>query len=110
MDRYSGDALHTDLYQIWGMFTLTMGYMKENHILIYISEKPHLMVVMQFLAGLEKVIDYIRNFKFTEDDINYLRSLDYSEQYLKYLSDLKFTGSIRSVVEGEIVFGNEPLL
>ena len=30
--------------------------------------------------------------------------------YLDYLKNLKFTGSIRSVREGEIVFGNEPLI
>lgn len=111
MDRYSGDALHTDLYQI------NMGYVyfndgiheRKSYFDLYFRKAPFNGGYAVF-AGLEKVIDYIRNFKFTEDDINYLRSLDYSEQYLKYLSDLKFTGSIRSVVEGEIVFGNEPLL
>ncbi|MBF0847823.1 nicotinate phosphoribosyltransferase, partial [Streptococcus danieliae] len=30
--------------------------------------------------------------------------------YLSYLKELKFTGSIKSVVEGEIVFANEPLV
>ena len=61
-------------------------------------------------AGLAKIIEYVNDFKFTDSDIEYLRTLNYDEDYLDYLKNLKFTGSIRSVREGEIVFGNEPLI
>jgi len=61
-------------------------------------------------AGLEKVIDYLRNFKFTESDLAYLREIGYPEDFLTYLKTVRFTGTLRSVVEGEIVFGNEPLI
>lgn len=32
-------------------------------------------------AGLEKVIDYLRNFKFTESDLAYLREIGYPEDF-----------------------------
>ena len=47
------------------------------------------------MAGLEQIIEYIKNFKFDEDDIEYLRSQNiFSEEYLEYLRNLRFTGNI----------------
>lgn len=111
MDKYIGDALHTDLYQI------NMGYVyfkdniheRKSYFDVYFRKPPFAGGYTVF-AGLEKIIKYIQELKFTNKDIIYLRELGYDEDYLKYLSKLKFTGSIRSVKEGEIVFGNEPLL
>lgn len=42
--------------------------------------------------------------------MEYLKSIGYKDDFLSYLKDLKFTGSIRSMQEGELCFGNEPLL
>jgi nicotinate phosphoribosyltransferase len=62
-------------------------------------------------AGLERVIQYIQQLRFTDSDLAYLREeLGYSDEFLAYLRNLTFTGSIRSMVEGELVFGNEPLI
>src|SRR5699024_8828346 len=47
---------------------------------------------------------------FSESDIKYLKSIGYQEDFLEYLKDMKFTGNIRSMQEGELCFGNEPLL
>ena len=111
MNKYLGDALHTDLYQI------NMGYAyfkdgiheRKSYFDVYFRKIPFGGGYAVF-AGLAKIIDYVNSFKFTESDIDFLRQLGYEEDYLKYLSDMKFTGNIRSVKEGEIVFGNEPLL
>ena len=63
------------------------------------------------VAGLEQVIDYIKNLRFTDDDINYLRKQNkFSEDYLTYLKNFKFTGDIWAIPEGTVVFPNEPLL
>ncbi len=43
------------------------------------------------MAGLEQVIDYLSNLKFTEEDIEYLRSKNcFDERYLDYLANFKF--------------------
>ena len=55
-------------------------------------------------------MNFIENFGFTNEDITYLKSIGYEEDFLNYLKDLKFTGNIKSMQEGEICFGNEPLL
>ena len=53
------------------------------------------------VAGLEQIINYIKNLKFTEDDINYLREQHkFSEQFLEYLQNFKFTGDIWAIPEG----------
>ena len=57
------------------------------------------------------MIEYLKNLQFTESDIAYLRDeLGYEDDFLAYLKDLRFTGTVRSMAEGEIVFGNEPLM
>ena len=62
-------------------------------------------------AGLEQVIDYIKNLKFTEDDIAFLRDKGiFSDGFLKYLADFRFTGDIYAVPEGTPIFPNEPIM
>ena len=62
-------------------------------------------------AGLEQVIDYIKNLKFTEDDIAFLRSKNlFSEKFLEYLRSFKFTGDIYAVPEGTPIFPGEPIM
>ena len=62
-------------------------------------------------AGLEQVIDYIKNLRFSEDDLNYLASLNtFSDEFLDYLKDFRFTGDIYAIPEGTVVFPTEPLV
>ena len=62
-------------------------------------------------AGLEQIIDYVKNLHFTEDDIEYLRDRDcFDERFLEMLRNFRFTGDIWAVPEGTPIFPSEPVI
>ena len=62
-------------------------------------------------AGLEQIVDYIKDLHFSEEDITYLRGRNmFSEEFLKYLADFRFTGDIWAVPEGTPIFPKEPIM
>ncbi len=62
-------------------------------------------------AGLEQVIEYVKDLHFSEDDIAYLRGRGcFAEEFLEYLKNFRFTGDIWAVPEGTVVFPGEPLI
>lgn len=63
------------------------------------------------MAGLDQVIEYLDNLKFTDEDIEYLRSKKiFNEEFLKYLADFKFTCDVWAVPEGTPIFPGEPII
>ena len=112
--NYADDskALHTDLYQI---------NMAESYWADGIHEKKAVFELFfrnlpfgngyALFAGLERILDYLKDFGFSESDLAYLKEeLEYEDDFLDYLKDLRFTGDVYSMVEGELVFANEPIL
>ncbi len=62
-------------------------------------------------AGLEQAVDYILNLRFDESDIDYLRSLGiFDENFFTALKNFRFTGDIKAVPEGTVVFPYEPIM
>ena len=63
------------------------------------------------LAGLEQLVDYIMNLRFSEDDVEFLRSKGtFSEKFLSYLRDFRFTGDLWAIPEGTPIFPGEPMV
>ena len=61
--------------------------------------------------GVDKLIKYIKEFHFTDEDIEFLREkTDLSDDMLNYLRHLQFTGDIYGMPDGTIVFRNEPFI
>ncbi|OLN21942.1 nicotinate phosphoribosyltransferase [Domibacillus antri] len=113
MSRYEDDslALHTDLYQINMAETYWHDgiHTKKAVFELYFRKIPFGNGYGIF-AGLEKIVDYLENFRFTESDIEYLQSLGYEDDFLSFLKEMRFTGTLKSMNEGELVFANEPIL
>ncbi len=63
------------------------------------------------MAGLEQVINYLQNLKFTNEDIAFLQSKGiFSEEFLNYLREFKFTCDVWAVEEGTPIFPGEPIV
>lgn len=105
-------TLHTDLYQINMAETYWRdGIHNKRAVFELFFRKLPFGNGYAVFAGLEKVIQFIQDFHFSEEDLEYLKNeVGYNDDFLTYLKDLRFTGTIRSMKEGELVFGNEPIL
>ncbi|MDO6354227.1 nicotinate phosphoribosyltransferase [Caloramator sp. CAR-1] len=63
------------------------------------------------VAGLEQLIEYLNNLKFTEEDINFLEKKGlFDQEFLNYLKNFKFVCDVWAIPEGTPVFPNEPLV
>ena len=111
---YQDDSLtlHTDLYQINMMKTYwEQGIQNKKAIFEAYFRKLPFENGYAIFVGLERIVHYLQQLRFTDSDIDYLRELgEYPEEYLTYLKEFRFEGTIRSAVEGELVFANEPLV
>lgn len=104
-------TLLTDLYQL----TMMNGYRHcglDNTMAVFdMFYRGNGGYSYAVVAGLEQAIDYIRNLHFDKSDIDYLASLKiFDEEFLKALEDFKFTGDIKAMPEGTIVFPYEPIV
>ncbi len=112
--NYADDslALHTDLYQInMAESYWADGIHNRKAIFeLYFRKLPFGNGFAVF-AGLERMLEYLRDFRFSESDIAYLREeVGYKEDFIDYLKNIRFTGDMYSMVEGELVFANEPIV
>ena len=104
-------TLLTDLYEM----TMMQGYFKTNNRDVVVFDAFYRSNPCDsgyaICAGLEQVIDYIKNLHFSEEDIAYLRSLQiFEEGFLDYLKDFQFSGDIYAIPEGTVIFPKEPLV
>ena len=62
-------------------------------------------------AGLEQLIEYLNNLKFTANDIEYLSSKNiFCEEFLEYLANFKFECDVWAIKEGTPIFPHEPIV
>ena len=111
MDRRKLELV-TDFYE----FTMSNGFFAKNmadktaYFDVFFREIPDNGGYVVF-AGLEQIIDFVKNLKFDDKDIDYLENKNiFSNEFLEYLKNFKFTGTIWAIPEGTVVFPNEPLI
>jgi nicotinate phosphoribosyltransferase len=104
-------SLLTDLYEL----TMCASYLEnsmENETAtfdLFIRKLPPNRSYFVF-AGLEQVLLFLENIKFSEEQLGYLGKQRLKKEFLEYLRNFKFTGEVWSVPEGTIVFPEEPLI
>ena len=104
-------TMMTDLYQLTMMHGHFMRNAKEEAVFDLFFREPTGNSSYAIVAGLEQAIEYIRDLKFTEEDIAYLDGLHlFSQEFLEYLKDFSFTGDLYAIPEGTPVFPGEPLI
>ncbi|NGX42335.1 MAG: Nicotinate phosphoribosyltransferase pncB2 [Chlamydiae bacterium] len=111
-------ALLTDFYQL----TMSYGYWKNNlhnkeAVFHLFFRKRPFGGGFTVSAGLEYVIDYLKNFHFDDTDLAYLETqrgadgeLLFEKGFLDYLANIKFSCKVDAVPEGTVVFPYEPML
>lgn len=104
-------TLLTDFYEL----TMMQGYFKNNTNETVIFDAFYRTNPSgsgyAICAGLDQVIDYIKNLHFEEEDIQYLKEMNlFDEDFLDYLRQFRFTGDIYAIPEGTVVFPMEPLV
>ena len=63
------------------------------------------------MAGVEQVVEYLKNLKFENEDIEFLRGKGcFSEEFLEYLENFKFSCDVWAIEEGTPIFPHEPIL
>jgi len=115
-------SIYTPLLADFYQLTMAYGYWKLNmherettfHL---IFRKNPFNGNYALSAGLKTVMDFLKHWRFQEDDLTYLATLTlptgqplFEPAFLDYLRTLTFTGNIDAIPEGTIVFANEPLL
>lgn len=114
MANYSIDniALLTDFYE----FSMAYTYFKEGkhediaYFDMFVRTIPDQGGYLLF-NGLDRFIDIVSNFKYSEEDIQFLRNTkSFDEDFLLYMQNLRLSIDVWSIEEGTPVFANEPLV
>lgn len=105
-------AMLCDFYE----FTMSNGYFKNG----FYKKNTYFDVFYRSVpdgggfaiaAGLEQLIEYIKDLHFTVEDIEFLREKKiFDKEFLEYLKTFRFTGDIYAVPEGTPVFPREPIM
>ncbi|OFW75190.1 MAG: nicotinate phosphoribosyltransferase [Alicyclobacillus sp. RIFOXYA1_FULL_53_8] len=103
----------TDLYQLTMMYGFFQAGKKNDEAAfdLFFRKNPfHNGYTV--VAGLEKVVDYIRSLRFSEEDIEFLRKTGLFEDplFIAELRAFRFTGHLYAMPEGSLAFPNEPVI
>lgn len=104
-------TLLTDFYELTMMYGYFLHGKKDQVATFDVFFRPFDESNFCIAAGLEQAVDYLENLHFGKEEIDYLRSTNaFNEDFLDYLAHFKFTGSVKALPEGTVVFPYEPLM
>lgn len=105
-------TLLTDFYEL----TMANGYfengMKDEiaYFDMFFRKVPD-NAGFAIMAGVEQVIDYLKELRFNDDDIQYLKEKGiFSDDFIEYLKNFEFKCDVWAIPEGTPIFPNEPIV
>lgn len=105
-------SMLADFYE----FTMANGYLENNmgdkiaYFDMFFRSVPD-DGGFAIMAGLEQLINYLQNLKFTDADIEYFKSKGiFGDKFLDYLRNFKFECDVWAIPEGTPIFPQEPLV
>ena len=111
MENKRNLTLLTDFYEL----TMANGYFADGkqdlitHFDMFFRKVPD-NGGFAIMAGVDQLIDYLKNLHFSDEDIEYLRNRGMSEDFLEYLKNFKFSCDVWAVPEGTPIFPGEPIV
>lgn len=108
----ASNGLITDLYQLTMANALFKKGMHERKVVFdRFYRKNPFDGGYTVVAGIQHLVDVVKNFRYDAEDIEYLRSLGiFYPEFLDYLKDFRFHGDIYAMPEGTVAFPGEILL
>jgi nicotinate phosphoribosyltransferase len=103
-------SLFTDFYEL----AMCASYFDNKKLELatfdlFIRNMPKKRSYFMF-AGLEQVLLFLKNIRFTNEHLVYLKKQGFHSDFLDYLENFRFTGDVWALPEGSIAFQNEPLI
>lgn len=111
---FKNHTMITDLYQLTMMAVYNKHKINtEATFEMFFRRLPKNRSYLIF-AGLENIIEYVNNLKFTNEDINYIKThpafTKIDNTFFEYLRNFEFQCDVKAFEEGELIFPNEPVL
>jgi len=110
--------LFTDFYEL----TMAYGYWKTGiyntpAVFTFFYRNNPFSGGYAVFAGLEKLVNFLRSFSFSKEELDYISGLKtssgnywFSEDFLKFLESSQFQCDVDAMNEGSVVFPYEPLI
>ena len=106
--------LFLDYYELTsGQANFDQGRNNRITEIYYFRKIPENLGGYMVTVGLEQIIDFIKNFKFSRKEAEWLKESSngaLTDDFLDYLQKFKFKGTVNAVPEGTVVFPNEPII
>lgn len=105
-------SMLADFYE----FTMANGYLENNmedtiaYFDMFFRNIPD-DGGFAIMAGVEQLIEYLKNLRFKDADLEYFRSKKiFNEKFLNYLRNFEFTCDVWAIPEGTPIFPQEPIV
>ena len=103
-------AIYTDFYQLSMAEVYFNKKQKGRAVFDYYFRTNPFGGGYTIFAGLDNLLDILKNLRFSEADIEYLKTQGFEKDFLEYLKEFRFNGTIYSSTEGDVVFPNRTIL